>query len=253
MAINFPDSPSLNDTHTVGDITWTWDGTSWVATASGSGGGGVDLTAFSVATLGASGSGSLSYNNTNGVFSFRPADLTSYITGDTGVVAGTYGDDTTVAQFTVNADGQITGVTEVAISGVGATGDTNGERFKINYASDGTLASMSNLSSGIQSVNIDSASGGEITVTFNNAVYNFPPHSILMYGYDYVNNKYIVSPIESTMSLREVDAKGTSGSPILFDGGSTVELRLRVREAETGASRNFGTTTHAWVQFVMFG
>ena len=29
MAINFPDSPSLNDTHTVGDKTWTWDGTAW--------------------------------------------------------------------------------------------------------------------------------------------------------------------------------------------------------------------------------
>ena len=29
MAINFPDSPSVNDTHTVGDKTWTWDGTAW--------------------------------------------------------------------------------------------------------------------------------------------------------------------------------------------------------------------------------
>lgn len=253
MAINFPDSPSISDTITVGDITWTWDGTSWVATAAPTGGGGVDLTAFSVATLGASGSGSLTYNNTNGVFSFRPADLSSYVTGDTGVVAGTYGDGSTVAQFTVNDDGQITSVTEVAISGVGATGDTNGERFKVNYASDGTLASITNLTSGITSVNIDSASGGEITITFDNATYNFPPHSILMYGYDYTNNKYIISPVESTMSLREVDAKGTSGSPILFNGGSTVELRLRVREAETGASRSFGTITHAWVQFVMFG
>jgi hypothetical protein len=29
MAINFPDSPSVNDTHTVGDKTWVWDGTVW--------------------------------------------------------------------------------------------------------------------------------------------------------------------------------------------------------------------------------
>src|SRR6056300_1421923 len=29
MAINFPDSPSVNDTHTVGDRTWKWDGTVW--------------------------------------------------------------------------------------------------------------------------------------------------------------------------------------------------------------------------------
>lgn len=29
MAINFPDSPTNGDTHTVGDKTWTYDGTSW--------------------------------------------------------------------------------------------------------------------------------------------------------------------------------------------------------------------------------
>ena len=29
MAINFPNNPTVNQTHTVGDITWTWDGTTW--------------------------------------------------------------------------------------------------------------------------------------------------------------------------------------------------------------------------------
>jgi len=29
MALNFPDSPSVNDTYTVGSTTWTWDGTVW--------------------------------------------------------------------------------------------------------------------------------------------------------------------------------------------------------------------------------
>ena len=32
MAINFPDSPSTNDTHTVGDLTWIFDGTVWKLT-----------------------------------------------------------------------------------------------------------------------------------------------------------------------------------------------------------------------------
>jgi hypothetical protein len=31
MAINFPDSPSLNDTHSYGGNTWKWDGESWVS------------------------------------------------------------------------------------------------------------------------------------------------------------------------------------------------------------------------------
>ena len=30
MAINFPNNPNVNDTHTVGSTTYTWDGTVWV-------------------------------------------------------------------------------------------------------------------------------------------------------------------------------------------------------------------------------
>ena len=29
MAINFPNSPSVSDTHVVGGTTWEWDGTAW--------------------------------------------------------------------------------------------------------------------------------------------------------------------------------------------------------------------------------
>ena len=35
MPINFPDSPSVNDTHTVGDRTWVWDGTTWTVIVGG--------------------------------------------------------------------------------------------------------------------------------------------------------------------------------------------------------------------------
>ena len=44
MAINFPNSPSLNDTHTVGDVTWTWNGSSWTAVRSTVGAESNDLT-----------------------------------------------------------------------------------------------------------------------------------------------------------------------------------------------------------------
>lgn len=47
----------------------------------GGGGGGVDLTAFSVGVdATASGSGSLAYDNTTGVFTYTPPDLSSYAT-----------------------------------------------------------------------------------------------------------------------------------------------------------------------------
>ena len=35
MPINFPDSPSVNDTYTVGDRTWVWDGTTWTVIVGG--------------------------------------------------------------------------------------------------------------------------------------------------------------------------------------------------------------------------
>jgi len=41
MAINYPNSPTIGETHIVGNITWTWDGTAWsIQSTSGGGGGG---------------------------------------------------------------------------------------------------------------------------------------------------------------------------------------------------------------------
>mgnify|MGYP003312006965 CR=1 FL=1 len=35
MAINFPSSPNVNDTHTHSGKEWTWNGTSWVLSTQG--------------------------------------------------------------------------------------------------------------------------------------------------------------------------------------------------------------------------
>ena len=135
-------------------------------------------------------------------------------------------------------------------SGGGGAGATI-HRFKLNYNSSGQLDTTSNLTSLINSVSIDSASGGDVTVTFDSSI-TMPPASVMMYGYDYTNNKYSMVPAETTMALREIAGGGSSGSPTLFDGGSSIALKLRLRETETGASRSFGTVTHAWVQFVIY-
>ena len=289
---------------------------------------GIQLTDISVTTASASGSGSLSYNGSTGVFTFAPADLSSvagnygdsnvaaYLsangysnvdsdsqtlnlsgsnlsisggnsvdlsglgggaggialtdlssgtgidydnsTGEialanTAVTVGTYGSATKSARITVDQQGRVTSVTEATISGGGGGSGATVERFKLNYNSAGSLASTANLSAGIASVTINSASGGECTITFANGTYFLPPASIMFYGYDYTNNKYQIVPMETSMGYREVPAGGTSGSPTLFDGASQVVVKLRLREAETGASRGgFGTTTHAWIQFVMY-
>ena len=33
-AINFPNSPSVNDTHTANGKTWTWNGAAWIVNTS---------------------------------------------------------------------------------------------------------------------------------------------------------------------------------------------------------------------------
>ena len=173
---------------------------------------------------------------------------------NSGVTAGTYGSATKSARVTIDQYGRVTSVSEATITGGGAgSGGAKVERFKLNYTSAGALAGTANLSAGISNVTINSTTGGECTITFASGTYFFPPASIMFYGYDYTNNKYQIVPMETSMGFREVPAGGSSGSPTLFNGASQVVVKLRLREAETGASRGgFGTTTHAWISFVMY-
>jgi len=133
----------------------------------------------------------------------------------------------------------------------GGSGVALVQRFKLNYLSSGNLGSTSDLTGLISSVSIDSASGGDITVNFDSSI-NYPPASIMIYGYDYTNNVYKVVPLETTMALRQIAGGGSSGSPTLFNGSSNIALKLRLREAESGATRVFGTVTHAWIEFVVY-
>lgn len=79
MAINFPSTAGQatdgSFTYNVAGIIYAWNGSSWQA--AGAGASATDRTLFSV-TQNAAGSAALSYNNTNGVFSYTPPDLSSY-------------------------------------------------------------------------------------------------------------------------------------------------------------------------------
>ena len=37
--VNFPNSPTIGQTYTLGTKSWTWDGTAWNSTSTGGGGG----------------------------------------------------------------------------------------------------------------------------------------------------------------------------------------------------------------------
>ena len=170
---------------------------------------------------------------------------------DTSVTPKTYGSATKSPVITVDAQGRVTNIANASISGGGGGSGATIQRFKLNYNSSGELATTSDKTSLIDSISIDSASGGDVTVTFDSSI-NYPPASIMMYGYDYTNNKYTAAPLETTMALREIAGGGSSGSPTLFNGSSSIAMKLRLRETETGASRSFGTTTHAWIELVVY-
>ena len=243
-----------------------YNGSAWV---NGTDAGGIALTDLSVTTGSASGGGTLTYNNGTGVFSFAPADLSSYLTSisldslsagvlDTSAdsIAFIDADDSnaskkeTVADFLTAIAGS--GITvsgnQLTASG-GGGGSTAVEQFKINYATTGQLASISDKTSGISSVSIDSAAGGDITINFTG--YSYPPVSVTLYGYKYSLNKYEVNPLNKDITLREIPGGGSAGSPTAF--GSFSSMKIKAAEGDTGANRSFGTVTHAWVQLVMGG
>ena len=82
MAINFPSTAGQavdgTFTYVVAGITYSWNGESW--TAAGGGATATDRTVFSATNAAASAGGSLAYNFNDGVFTFTPPDLSSYLT-----------------------------------------------------------------------------------------------------------------------------------------------------------------------------
>jgi len=92
MAINFPSTTGQatdgSYTYTVAGIVYAWNGSSWAA--AGAGASATDRTLFSV-TNASAGSTTLSYNNSNGVFTYTPPDLSGYLTAEADTLADVTG------------------------------------------------------------------------------------------------------------------------------------------------------------------
>ena len=134
-----------------------------------------------------------------------------------------------------------------AVTGGGGGGGSSAQYFKVNYATNGSLSSITNATSDV-SATILSSTGGDVEITFST---NFPPASILIYGYAYQSNEYVVQPFNKDITTRKIAGGGTQGSPTAFGNFSGTTMTLKLREADTGSSRSFGTTTHAWIMFSM--
>jgi len=122
------------------------------------------------------------------------------------------------------------------------------EMFKLNYDSAGNLDTITNTTSGV-SATILSTTGGNTVVTFTG--HNYPPSSILIYGYVWGTNEYKVEPFSKDMTTRTVSGGGSAGSPTAFGSMSSVDLTLNLHRSNTGAATSFGTVTHAWIMFTM--
>ena len=86
-------------------LSWNGSDYAWVADQTGGGGGGIALTDFSV-TTNTAGTAALSYDDSNGVFSYTPPDLSGYLTSETShadVVVD--GDFTTAGLMTSDGSG----------------------------------------------------------------------------------------------------------------------------------------------------
>jgi len=133
------------------------------AVGGGGGGGGVDLTAFSVGPEGtASGDGGLSYDNTTGVFTYTPPDLSGFLTsytetdtlasvlarGNTATTAVTITNTVTVDDLIVTDDASIGGtlsVTDILNSDTGVPRWTSGSDFIIDMPGDLFLSGSSKI------------------------------------------------------------------------------------------------------------
>ena len=144
MAINFPANPTPNDVFTDGSKSWIWDGVTWKIYSSSTSG--IGLSDLSVTTLSV-GTAALSYNQSTGVFTYTPPDLSSFITqqytlptASTTVLGGVKIDGTTI---TIN-NGVISGASQgasVSVSDIAPTNPNQGDlwwrssegRLKIRY------------------------------------------------------------------------------------------------------------------------
>ena len=227
-----------------------WNGTQWAPGADNEGSGGVDLSQTSINALNdvdTSGIANGNFLAWDGTKFVATAPSTTDLSNENLSELGDVSTDTPNSGDSLVWNGS-SWAPQAISGGSGGGSGANVEYFKLNYATTGALDSITNTTSGV-SASIVSTSGGDVEVTFSG--YNFPPCGILIYGYSRATNEYNIMPLNKDITTRKIDGGGTAGNPTAFGAMGSLTLTLKLREAETGASRSFGTPTHAWIMFTM--
>jgi len=131
---------------------------------------GVQISAFSISNVQSPNGNILLVGNVTGS-GLLGSNITTTIS-NTGVSAGTYGNATYVPQFTVNSDGRISSVTNVAISGGGGNASPGGANTQVQYNSSGTFAGSANLTYNSATGNITLGNNIVVNAVNNNITTN---------------------------------------------------------------------------------
>ena len=167
----------LNQNNPTSGYVLSWNGTdyAWVAQS----GGGIALTDLSVGTEGTpSGDGSISYNNTTGVFTYTPPDLSGYLTSytetqtlDDVITLGSTTTQTAVIPFYYAQQSNFPSAT--TYHGAMAHSHSDGAMYFAHGGSWVELANSSDVPTALTDLSIVDGTNGQVLTTDGNGNFSF--------------------------------------------------------------------------------
>lgn len=233
MAINFPSTAGQatdgSYTYTVAGIVYAWNGSSWEA--AGSGASATDRTLFSV-TNASAGSTSLSYNNSNGVFTYTPPDLSGYLTAEADTLATVTGRGATttntvqVGQLDIGSGSQ--SILPIANNGVSFINTFTGGTILLRAAGDVEIQNYQG-SSLLKTDAGASVSGGI-------KLYYATSQNAQIERLATTSNGVTINGVLTAGSLTYPSTTGTSGQVLTSDGAGGVTWTAGGLQSRTTAS-----------------
>lgn len=155
MAINFPNSPNVNDTHTANDITWKWDGTTWK----------VGITTINAATIPGI--------STAGTSTFYNLDVTNDVSVGSSITAVKYyGDGSSLGGITATSSNyaSVAGVATVAQNLTGTPDVTVNDITSRHVNSSGVVTATSFVGDGSGITGVVASGAGIVVKDSNTTV-----------------------------------------------------------------------------------
>ena len=239
MPINFPDSPSVDQTFTSGTTTWRWNGTVWLVVRDFAPTGAVGNTGATGAVgqtgaTGATGAGTTGATGSTGATGVTGSTGSTGVTGETG--AGATG--VTGATGSTGADGNFGGITvEYNFSTNTTVSDPGSGNVKFNNANVSLASKMS----------IDDEDANAVDI--QSMLRTIDDSTSTIKGHFRVSNKtdstdfalFTISAVTEQSGFFEVDVAHVSGASTSFTNGEDVIITF-ARTGDAGAQGNTGAT-----------